>query len=571
MSSTATSVAKGDADTTATETEKGEKRKGSDSGHATKEESKKPEVKEKKPEVKEKKPWFPFLKKKEEVKEVIETTVDPVPQDVHPVETYWIEEPYARIVIARIPGRGGQLGYYVDEIQLDEKEGAAFKKLRDILSKELAPPKDMSVDARSYVISEALRLLKKYNYMMGSPKEDTIKRIQYYVRRDLIGYGPINSIIEDKNIEDISVNGVGKPAFVWHRKYESLPSNVRFMDKTYFNDFIIKLAHFAGRHISTAFPIVDAMLPGRHRLAATYGEEVSTFGSTFTVRKFREEPFSIVDLIELGTLNPLLGAYLWFVLDNRLTVMIMGGTGAGKTSFLNALTNLFKPGLKIVTVEETAELNIPHDNWVQFVSRESYGLGATKMGEVTLFDLVRTSLRYRPDYLIVGEIRGEEAFVLFQAVATGHGGISTIHAENLEYAIKRMTSPPMNIAGPYIPLMNIACLIERVALPKKEGGSPFGRRIRQVWEINPDGTSQTIAYWDPLKDAFTVMVEKSVHLPIVSLRFGMPRDWYLHEIELREAVLKWMIDRKVMDFREVARNVTQFHTLLKEENEKKAG
>mgnify|MGYP001088882717 CR=1 FL=1 len=500
---------------------------------------------------------IPFFGKKKE-EQVIEYLFDPIPE-VKPTETYWIEEPYAKILVVPMPERGGQSGYFVDEVKLTDKEEEAFRKLRDILSKELAPPKDMTVDAKDYVVSESKRLIKKYSYIMGAPTEESTKRIEYYIRRDLIGYGPVNPVVEDRNIEDISCDGVGRPVFVWHKKYESLPTNLKIMDRPYFNDFIIKLAHFAGRHISTAFPIVDAMLPGKHRLAATYGEEVSTFGSTFTIRKFREEPFSIVDLIELGTINPALAAYFWFLLDNRLTVMIMGGTGAGKTSYLNALTNLFRPGLKIVSVEETAELNMPHENWVQFVSRESYGLGASKIGEVTLFDLVKTSLRYRPDYIIVGEIRGEEAFVLFQAMATGHGGISTIHAENLEYAIKRMTSPPMNIARPYIPLMNVACLVERVALPRKREGLPFGRRVRQVWEVRPDGSYDTIAFWDPIEDAFTVSLDKTVHLPNICLRQGMPRDWYIHELQVREAVIKWMIDNNIHHFKEVARTVTQFH------------
>ncbi len=509
-------------------------------------------------ETEEKKGLLPFTGRKKE-EDVIESIIDPLPPNINPVDSYWIEEPYARVFMMPIPRKGGELGYFVDEVRLNEKEREAFKKLTNILSKELQPPKDMSVDAKAYVVSEANRLMQKYRFVMGVPIRDSAKKIEYYVRRDLIGYGAVNTIIEDRNIEDISCDGVNKPVYVWHKKYESMPSNVRFIHRARFNDFIIKLAHFAGRHVSTAFPIVDAMLPGKHRLAATYGEEVSTFGSTFTIRKFREEPFSIIDLINLGSLSPALAAYFWFLLDNRLTVIIMGGTGAGKTSFLNGLTNLFRPGMKIVSVEETAELNIPHDNWVQFVSRESYGLGSAKLGEVTLFDLVKTSLRYRPDYLIVGEIRGEEAFVLFQAMATGHGGISTLHAENLDYAIKRLTSPPMNVAPPYIPLMNIACLVERVALPRKREGLPFGRRVRQVWEIKPDGTYETIVSWDPMEDAFRVEFDKSVHMPNVSLRHGMPRDAYVMELQMREAVIKWMMDNKITHFRDVAKTVTQFH------------
>lgn len=497
-------------------------------------------------------------KKKEEEEEVIEYVLEPIPDDSPQLSTYWIEEPLVKIIIASIPGRGGEKGYFIDEVKLDNVERKAFERLKDILSRELSPPKDMSIDAKQHVLEEAGRLIKKYKGILGSLNEDSIKKVEYYIRRDLIGYGPINPIVEDKNVEDISCDGIDKPVYVWHRIYESLPSNLRMMDKNYFNDFIIKLAHFAGKHISAAFPIVDAMLPGRHRLAATYGDEVSTFGSTFTIRKFREEPFSIVDLINLGTLNPELAAYFWFILDNRLTVMVIGGTGAGKTSFLNALTNMFRPGLKIVTVEETAELNIPQDNWVQFVTRESYGLGTSKIGEVTMFDLVKTSLRYRPDYLIVGEIRGAEAFVLFQAMATGHGGISTVHAENIDYAIKRMTSPPMNIAESYIPLMNVACLIERVVLPKK-AGAPFGRRIRQVWELDPAGNRISVGSWNPVDDSLDIDFSKSIHLPNICRKTGMPPDWYTRELQVRESVIRWMIANKINHFREVARVVTEFH------------
>ncbi|MEM2736639.1 MAG: type II/IV secretion system ATPase subunit, partial [Thermoproteota archaeon] len=510
-----------------------------------------PPVKEEKPEEKKK-------KKKEEEKEVVEYVLEPLPSGVDFVDVYWIEEPFVKIVIAPIPGRGGQKGYFIDEITLTKQEKNAFEKLRDILSRELRPPEDMSVDARKHVFEEARRLMKKYKGVLGSLSQESIQRIEYYIRRDLIGYGPINPIIEDKNIEDISCDGVNKPIYVWHKRYESLPSNLRIMDKSYFNDFIIKLAHFAGKHISAAFPIVDAMLPGKHRLAATYGDEVSTFGSTFTIRKFREEPFSIIDLINLGSLNPALAAYFWFILDNRLTIIIIGGTGAGKTSFLNALTNLFRPGLKIVTVEETAELNIPHDNWVQFVTRESYGLGTSKIGEITMFDLVKTSLRYRPDYLIVGEIRGAEAFVMFQAMATGHGGLSTVHAENIEYAIKRMTSPPMNIAESYIPLMNVAVLVERVVLPKK-AGVPFGRRVRQVWELDPEGNRINIASWNPVEDTFEIDFSKSVHLPNICRKSGMPPDWYIRELQVRESVIRWMMANNITHFRDVARVVTEFH------------
>lgn len=485
----------------------------------------------------------------------------PLPSNAKIVETYDIEKPFARVVIAEIEEKGLALNYFIDEVKLDEKEKESYEKLVDILSKELLPPKEQTQDAKKYVLSEVDRIINKYKRFLKLTNKDSLGKIKYYVRRDLIGYGPINVLVQDPNIEDISCNGINRPIFVWHRKYESISTNLKVVDNDALNDLVVKLAHLAGRHISTAFPIVDAMLPEKHRLAATYGKEVSGAGSTFTIRKFREEPLSVIDLISFGTLNPRLAAYFWLILENRLTIMVMGGTGAGKTTFLNALMNLLKPGLKIVTVEETAELNIPNENWVQFVSRSSYGLGGSRIGEVTLYDLVRAALRYRPDYIIVGEIRGEEAFVLFQAMATGHGGLSTIHAEDLDYAIKRLTSPPMNVAPSYIPLMNVAVLVERVILPKVGAeGITFGRRIRKVWEISKDGTPKEIARWNPRTDDYEINIEESEHLRNVSLRSGKREDAYIAEIERRELLLKWLLKNNIRNYRNVANVIVRYYS-----------
>jgi flagellar protein FlaI len=475
------------------------------------------------------------------------------------IETYWIEEPYAKVSVASVAEKGWALGYFVEEIKLNGSEQKAYARLVDVLSKELSPPSEASVDATTHVLGEVRRLSKKYGSFLGGLSPQSVSRVEYMVRRDLIGYGSIDPVIRDVNIEDISCDGLNKPIYVWHRKYESLFSNIAMSDPESFDNFIIKLAHLAGRHVSTAFPIVDAMLPNRHRLAATYAREVTVGGSTFTIRKFREEPFSITDLIEMGTLSLSLAAYFWLLLDLRLTLMIMGGTAAGKTSLLNALTSLFRPGLKIVTVEETPELNIPHENWVQFVTRESYGLGASKTGEISLYDLVKTSLRYRPDYIIVGEVRGDEAFVLFQAMATGHGGISTIHAESLDYAMKRLTSPPMNVAPTYIPVLNTACLIERVPLLKATGEIPFGRRVSTVWEVQRDGTANVISNWDPLTDRFESDFSKSSHIARAAARMGRTSSYLVAELERRETVLSRMVEKGIRNHKDVAKVITEYH------------
>jgi len=486
------------------------------------------------------------------------------PSRAAPVESYWIEEPFVKVDIMSVPEKGWALGYFVREISMNDQEKKAYEKLTDVLSKELSPPSDTSVDATSHVHAETRRLIEKYHSFLGGLRKDSEAKVEYFIRRDLIGYGEIDPMVRDVNIEDISCDGLDRPIYVWHRKYESLFSNIAMKDPEVFNNFVIKLAHLAGRHVSTAFPLVDAMLPNKHRLAATYAREVTVGGSTFTIRKFREEPFSITDLIKMGTLDISLAAYFWLLLDLRKTMMIMGGTAAGKTSLLNAMTSLFKPGLKMVTVEETPELNLPHENWVQFVTRESYGLGASKTGEVTLFDLVKTSLRYRPDYIIVGEIRGGEAFVLFQAMATGHGGISTVHAESLDYALKRLTSPPMNVAPSYIPVLNVACLIERVPLPNGTGKMPFGRRVTNVWEVMKENSgfrkTRVVSRWDPINDVFMSDFTRSTHIYDAAARMGRPSDYLMNELERRKEALTLMIQKDIRNYKEVAKFITEYHT-----------
>jgi len=303
------------------------------------------------------------------------------------------------------------------------------------------------------------------------------------------------------------------------------------------------------------------MLPGKDRFAATFKREVSPKGGSFSIRRFRDEPFSIVDLVEMGTLNEEIAAYFWLLIENRMTIAVMGGTGAGKTSTLNALATLIKPSMKIVTVEEIPELNLQHENWVQMVARESYGLGAMKTGEVSLYDLVKTSLRYRPDYIVVGEIRGEEAFVLFQALATGHGGLTTLHAESLDYSVKRLTSPPMNVAPTYIPLINVAAMVERVQLPNLvAGGMTFGRRIKSIMEIKDFERYKTVSYWNPARDSFVTSLRKSNQLKKIASRHGVSIDKVLIELEARADFIKDLKAKGIRKNVDLARHITNYYS-----------
>jgi flagellar protein FlaI len=371
--------------------------------------------------------------------------------------------------------------------------------------------------------------------------------------------GILEALLRDPYIEDISCNGVGVPIYVWHKRYESLPTNLEFVNRSSLNDYIVLLAHRSGKHVSVAFPILDAILPGMHRVAATYGTEVTPSGGSFTIRKFRAEPFSIAEQVLYGTLSPELVAYMWLLFENKMNALVIGATGAGKTSLLNSFCSLYKQNYKVVTVEETPEIHLSLPNWVRLVVREVYGVTGQVGTNITLFDLVRTSLRYRPDYIIVGEVRGEEAYVLFQAMATGHGGLTTMHAESIQTVVSRLTSPPMNISPAYIPLVNVVVHIERVMLRAGEGLVIPARRVRSLWEIGEYDKYLQLARWDPINDQFVHDFRESVMLERIAERTGSPKDEIIAELKRRALYVRWMAAKGVKKFDEVASLITQYY------------
>ncbi|OYT37644.1 MAG: protein kinase [Desulfurococcales archaeon ex4484_58] len=474
------------------------------------------------------------------------------------IESYYVYKPFVKVTIAETD-EGPQ--YFVEEYGLTPEDKEILDKLMEILMDEIRPPtrpEDVK-DLRGYVFRETERIVEKYREKLGLIGARRLKLL-YYVERNLLGYGPIDPLMRDPNIEDISCNGVNIPIYIWHRKYESIPTNITFVDEDYLNEFIMKMTHMAGKHISIAFPIVDAMLPEKHRLAATFGREVSVKGPTFTIRKFREKPFSVTELIKFGTMNSLIAAYLWTLIEHMKTAMIAGGTGAGKTTLLNVISLFIKPGMKIVTVEDTPELNLPHNNWVQLTTRETYLVGARETGtNIRLFDLVKLSLRYRPDYIIVGEIRGEEAFVLFQAMAVGHGGLSTIHAETLDYAIKRLTSPPMNIPETYMKLMNVFIHLSRVITRVEKGVVKVQRKITIVQEVAEANKYITIAEWDPRSNEYKIDFNNSYHLRDIAMKRGLDLEDIIEEIYRKATVLNWMIYKNIVDVWDVSRIIFNYY------------
>ena len=482
------------------------------------------------------------------------------------IEKYPIYEPFAQVVVVQDP-KTGEHKYILDELQLDPLERNVYNRILEILLAEIDSPKEEIADPRKFFAQEAKKIVDKYRISLGWLPDVSWYKILYHAERDLVGFGKIDALMRDPNIEDISCDGVNKPVYIWHRNHESIETNLQFENDDVLDNMVVKLVHMAGKHVSSAFPIVDASLPGKHRLAVCYRREITPFGTAFTIRKFREDPYSIIDLINIGTFSEEMAAYLWICLENRASVMVLGGTAAGKTTALNALACLIKPGNKIMTIEETAELNLSHENWVSLISRQSYGLGGSNVGEVALFDLVKTCMRHRPDLMIVGEVRGQEAYVLFQALATGHGGMCTMHAENIDSAVKRLTQKPMDISPAYIPLMNVVMSVQRVHLIKNGEKKAF-RRVLNVNEIADFENYLHPFKWDPIKDEHKMNLEGSAQFSSISERLGLSVQELIAEMDRRRNVLHWMREQKIRSYKEVANIIAEYYARPKSFYEK---
>jgi archaeal flagellar protein FlaI len=483
-----------------------------------------------------------------------------IPKNFQVIERYSLSPPFAYAVIAEEPIQKVPY-FFIDELELSIPEKSLYNNIISVLQTELKAPRE-DVNPKKYFTDEAQKIADRYRLTQSKGAEVSWAKILYYAGRDMVGFGPIDPFMQDPNIEDISVDGSKKPVYIYHRRYESLETNLVFSKEQTLDDMIVRLVHMSGKHVSTAFPVVDATMPGRHRLAATFRREVSPQGSTMTIRKFRADPITIVDLINFGVLDYRMAAYAWLLIENRATAIVVGATASGKTTFLNALLSMINPNSKIVTIEEVQEINIHHTNWAPLVSRLSYGLTEDSIGEISLFHLVKAAMRMRPDIMIVGEVRGEEAYALFQAISTGHGGLATLHAEDAGSAIQRLTSKPMDVAPSYVNFLDLIFSVRRVAIPNPSNpGSPkIVRRVISLDEIvDAQKWVQTFA-WDPGKDKFFENMEKSVKLRKFAKDHGTSMNDVIGEIENRVLVLQWLRSRNIRNYVEISTLFSQYHS-----------
>jgi len=479
------------------------------------------------------------------------------PEGYNEVETYPLKPPFSYASIVQNEATA-ELLYIVDELPLEKEEIEAFDRMRNILEYELKAPQVEESLNESFNRQLPI-IFEKRSKALNGISPIGIREIQYYLERNIVGYGKIDPLMHDPYVEDVRCGGLDKPIFLWHRVYENIKTNIFFTDEEELNDFIMKVVHKAGKHISIAFPIVDVTLPGQHRLAVSYGRETTPFGTSFTIRKFREDPFTIVDLIDNETVNESVAAYLWLLIENKMPIMIVGATGAGKTTSLNAIACLIRPNHKIITVEEVAEINLPHENWTSTIARS--GFGAEKEGEITLYDLIKSAVRHRPDLVIVGEIRGEEAYVLFQALATGHGGLCTMHAEDVETAIKRLTQPPMSIPASIITLMNCVIVVRHVQTPVflETGKKVSSRKFVQVSEIKDANQIVDVFGWNASSDIFQERLEESILLKRLARKMDIPFERLMAEFEYRKKVLQNMVEHNVRDHRSVNNVLSRYY------------
>jgi flagellar protein FlaI len=468
---------------------------------------------------------------------------------------YYLIEPFAYADI-KWDEDNKEFTYNLFEPTLTEDEESIHKKivsgLLEVLDIELSAIK-VKAEAVKYLEEKIKEILEEYEIKIS---KESYSKIMYYIQRNFVGLNEIEPLIHDPYIEDISCDGTGIPIFIIHRKYGSIKSNIVYDDLKRLKEFVVKLAERCGRFISYAEPLLDGTLPDGARVQATFASDVTTRGPSFTIRKFVQEPFSPIDLLNKNTINSEILAYLWLAIENGASILITGGAGTGKTTLLNALLMFVPSEAKIVSIEDTRELNLPHENWIPAVTRVGFAKG---YGEVSMFDLLKEAFRQTPDYVIVGEVRGAEAYVMFQGMAAGIPAIGTMHAGRVEDVIYRLQTPPINLSPALIDTLDLVIVMVHA---REKGES--SRRIKDVVEIESvDSTTgkartNTIYRWSPSEDTFEY-TGISYYLQEIGAHRGVETTDLIKEIEKRKKILEWMKTNNMTNFKQVTNIFSKYH------------
>ena len=385
--------------------------------------------------------------------------------------------------------------------------------------------------------------------------EFQVKKLLYVLKRDFIGYERIDAIKHDINVEDISVDGYDSPVFVYHTDYEQLITNVEH-GRQQLDAFVVKLAQRSGKGISKRQPQVEATLPDGSRAQLTLGEEISDHGTNYTIRQFKEIPFTPIDLINWRTFSLREMAFLWLCIENNKSLMFAGGTASGKTTSLNAVSLFIPSNTKIVSIEDTREVELPQRNWIASVTRPSFG--EDERGDIDEFDLLEGALRQRPDYIIMGEVRGEEGRTLFQVMSTGHTTYTTFHADNVSEVIKRFTTDPINVSKTLFTALDLISIQTSTRVRGKKV-----RRSRELTEIrrydpeNDEINVNDVFQWQPETDTYRHTTD-STTLEEIKFDRGWSDEQLDRHLDEREAVLAYLIDKGLNTYAEVAATVQAY-------------
>jgi len=472
-----------------------------------------------------------------------------VAKNYDPLDQYWIEKGCSLVIIA-LNKKTNQKEYLLFEPALSDFEyellERLYEDLRDVL---ILTADEIKKDRKRILLEKMHSLIDDYGISL---EPATIYKLHYFLIRNFIGWSRIDPLMKDVNLEDISCDGNKIPLFLYHRKYRNIKTNIAF-ESDVLNSLAITLAQRSGKHISTGSPMIDATLPEGSRLQLTLGTEVTTRGTSFTIRKFREEPFSPIELMEIGTFNAESLAYFWLAIENNKSLLFIGGTASGKTTSLNAVSLFIPPVAKVVSIEDTREITLYHDNWIASVTREAISEGGNA---ISMFDLLRAAMRQRPEFILVGEVRGVEAQTLFQAMNTGHTTFSTMHAGSVDAAIHRLESEPLNVPRNMVQALNI---ISTQALVYH--GTERVRRVQEIVEIAGIDPStgnlrvNNVFVYDPVRDRFSFTGRSQIYSDIAEKR-GWTREQLDSEVLVRKNLLEEMKKQDIMDYISVA---TLFH------------
>jgi flagellar protein FlaI len=345
--------------------------------------------------------------------------------------------------------------------------------------------------------------------------------------------------------------------YIYHKEYNSIPSDIEFPSDEVLDSFAIRIAQICGRHISIANPLLDATMPDGSRIQMTLGREITTRGSTFTIRRFEDNPITPANLIEYHTFSTAMMAYMWLAVDSSKSLVFAGGTASGKTTAMNAVSLFIQPEMKIVSIEDTRELNLSHPNWIPGVTRQAFA-GEDK-GSIEMYELLRASLRQRPEYILVGEVRGAEAYVLFQAMSTGHTTFSTMHADSVQSVVHRLENPPINVPRIMIQALDLVAIQIQVKV-----GDERVRRCKSLTEIvgvdprTGELLTNDVFVWDAARDMFQYSGRSYIIESVMENR-GWSEEKVRDELKRRQDILEWAREKKVTHFRDFAKIVVGYN------------